>query len=51
MVTPFCVCWDWYSQSDDLNHYYDSFAIITKDNINFEKIIILACLKIAINAK
>jgi hypothetical protein len=36
MVTPYCICWDWYSQSEDNNHYYDSFAVITNDNINYE---------------
>lgn len=36
MVTPYCICWDWYSQSNDSNHYYDSFAFITNNNTCFK---------------
>ena len=36
MVTPYCICWDWYTQYNDPNHYYDSFAFITNTNICFE---------------
>ena len=36
MVTPYCICWDWYCKHNDPNHYYDSLAFITNDNICFK---------------
>lgn len=30
VVTPFCICYDWYKKKNDTNHYYDSLAVINK---------------------
>jgi len=35
MVTPYCICWKNYVNNKDY-HYYDSLAVITKDNITYK---------------
>jgi hypothetical protein len=34
MVTPYCICWDYYTNTKMI-HYYDSLALITQNNINY----------------
>ena len=34
MVTPYCICWEYYSVNNRI-HYYDSLALITKNNIKY----------------
>jgi len=37
MASCFCICWDVYSNNDKSIHYYDSFALISNDNISYKE--------------
>lgn len=35
MVSPFCICEDYYFKNNHSIHYYDSLAVISNDNISY----------------
>jgi hypothetical protein len=37
MVTPFDICWCSYKANNSNYHYYDSFALITKDSLSYKE--------------
>ena len=37
MATPFCICYYYYILNNKSIHYYDSFAVISMDNISYKE--------------
>jgi GT2 family glycosyltransferase len=37
MATPFCICWAFYFENNKAIHYYDSLAVISKDDISYKE--------------
>lgn len=36
MVSTYCICWNYYKMTQSL-HYYDTFAVITNNNISYKE--------------
>tara|TARA_B110000971_G_scaffold221756_1_gene270397 strand:- start:202 stop:6702 length:6501 start_codon:yes stop_codon:yes gene_type:complete len=45
MVSPFCICYNFYNENNKLKHYYDSLAVISKDDINYNTCLFKSCIR------